>query len=218
MDDTAVSLYACGEAGASVADLCRECAGAGTSCCRTEPAVTHLCFPLSAAERRRLIPYAPEVVADTSAPEGGMAEALPEEAPDSGDAVCTWESNSPDFLKAMRGVFPGRRTDVERILPKGGRHLRLRTRADGACVFLGEGGCRLPRDARPWYCLLFPAWVRGTDVTLFVQESCLVARQACSPRHGLALMGVSAETVRRLFALLLRDWGMNLSSDRAISG
>jgi Fe-S-cluster containining protein len=196
-----------GDACASDAAVCRECAEAGGCCCRAHPAATHLCFPLSEKERQRLVPYAHLATNDVSfVPAPGETDQ--ESVLLRGDAVCVSENNHPDFIKAMRKLFSGSHAEIARLFPQGGSHLRLRTLSDGSCVFLGDQGCRLPRMVRPWYCLLFPAWVQGTTVTLFLQESCLVARRAEGPLHGISLMGVQANTVYSLFALLQKDWGV----------
>ncbi len=231
-------------------DLCRLCAQGGGCCCGTDPAVAHLCFPLSPPEWRRLLPYAhlatqtpfsrkkafaaeekrlrfdlaphPETAEFSTREEPGQnsadgrksANADPSSNPSfltppaGGDAVCVEEDNSPGFTAAMRRLFPGGGKRVGELFPEGGRHLRLRTRADGSCVFWGSEGCRLPRRARPWYCLLFPGWVQGTSVTLFTSEGCLISGRAAGPAHGLALMNVGAEDIRALHARLCRDWGL----------
>ncbi len=202
-------------------ELCRLCAEGGNCCCGTDPDVAHLCFPLSIAEWRRMAPYTPlatqTVFTDHEAfaaeearlfpgPFGPAAEGTP---PDTGDAVCASEENGPGFIAAMERLFGAEKKRVARIFPPGGRHFRVRTRGDGACVFWGSAGCRLPRAARPWYCLLFPAWVHGESLTLFTSENCLVAENARGPAHGLALLQIAPEQVRLLYAALRTDWGLD---------
>lgn len=207
--------------------LCRLCAGEDEGCCRTDPDLTHLSFPLSEPEWRRLIPYA--ALATLAVPDQREAfrkedaDAEDEAArlallpvlspftaalPPQGDQVCAREPNRTEFINAMHTLFPGERKHVAALFPSGGTHGSLRTRADGACVFLGSCGCRLPREVRPWYCLLFPAWVIEKNVTLFTAEDCLLARQARGPAHGLALLGLCPAKARELHAALRQDWGL----------
>ena len=192
-------------------DVCALCAGRGTCCCATDPGWAHLSFPLSSAEWRRLLPFA-HLVAQKEKRAGSAAEDREETAelipPEKGDAVCLSEENSPAFLQAVKSLFPAEQKRLPALFPEGGRHLRLRTRSDGSCVFLSGRGCRLPREARPWYCLLFPGWVQGTSVTLFMSESCLAAQHAKNPAHGLKIMGMTRAGVFALYASLRRDWGL----------
>ena len=202
-------------------DLCRLCARQSGSCCRTDPELTHLSFPLSPPEWRRLAPYArlatqcPQDDAEGFAWEEARVtyEPLPPETgaapPPGGDKVCAEEENRADFIVSMHALFKGQRKLVDALFPEEGLHLTLRTRADGSCVFLGSCGCRLPRDVRPWYCLLFPAWVMGSSLTLFSSPDCLISRKARGPAHGIALLQSSAETVRAHHARLRKDWGLD---------
>ena len=209
--------------------LCRLCAESGGTCCTTDPDLTYLSFPLSTPEWRRLLPYAAlatptppgdaerftkeEAAADAAAPHETRASyeprpdrdaALPEE----GDAIAAPEPNHADFLTSMRFLFPGQRERVEALFPADGRHYSLRTRTDGSCVFLGSTGCRLPRSVRPWYCLLFPAWVSDGSLTLFLSPDCLISQKAKGPAHGIGLLEQRPARVRELHALLCRDWGL----------
>ena len=201
-------------------ELCALCAAEGLSCCRTDPDLARLSFPLSAPEWRRLRPYA--VLASNLPPQGTdegdqrLEAAAPPQGeetssrgdcpPIEGDAVCAPEDNGPEFLQALHRLFPGERARLELTFPSGRRHFRLRLRPDGSCVFQGEAGCRLPREARPWYCRLFPAWVRGRVTTLFQSGTCLIARQAFSPAQGLDLLNTTAGETRRLYDALRKDW------------
>ena len=78
----------------------------------------------------------------------------------------------------------------------------------GDCVFRGEAGCRLPREARPWYCNLFPMWVRGEVVMLMDPDGCLLRRETRSPVTAMRLLEMTAADVRRLFAGMLREWNL----------
>lgn len=145
---------------------------------------------------------------------GGMGKALlpPLDEhctpPAGGDALCSPEANTEEFLQAMRFLFPREKDRLAALFPAQGYHLRMRVRNDGSCVFQGRAGCRLPRAVRPWYCLLFPTWMQGNMVTLFMAEGCLFSQRAESPMHGLNLLHTTREEVRGLFTALRKDWGL----------
>ena len=211
--------------------LCFACAQSGTCCCRTDPDLTYLSFPLSLPEWRRLLPYA--ALATMAVPENAEAYAREnavarsaangirvssEQAgmeaavwPAGGDNICAPEPNEPDFVASMRALFPTEKSVVQAMFPLEGRHFSLRTRPDGSCVFLGEEGCRLPRTARPWYCLLFPAWLVEDSLTLFLSGDCLISRRAQGPAHGVRLLNQHPAGIRKLYAALRHDWGLESS-------
>ena len=239
--------------------LCLLCARSGETCCKTDPDLTFLSFPLSEPEWRRLAPFA--ALATLSVPDDGAAflederqaekaaealhdlaerksgtvrgtesgnravfsceatnetsatsdTALPpalEELPDGGDRIRSSEPNHPDFITSMHALFPGQKARIARLFPAGGRHFSLRTRRDGSCAFLGGSGCRLPRAVRPWYCLLFPAWMIEDTLTLFMATDCLISQKARGPAHGVELLDERPAHIRALHARLLHDWGM----------
>lgn len=193
-------------------DLCRACAEQGPSCCRSLPGQRAESFPLSTAEWERLCRYihladaCPELPGELEGPrDSGNPVAGHDLMP--GDAIRTAEPNSPEFLISMRAIFPLEKPRVNALFPAGGAHWRLRTTPGGACIFLGYEGCRIPRPARPWYCRIYPAWISGGHLTLFMSETCLIARHVSAPKDGLALLGISLEDVRQLYAGLRRDWG-----------
>ena len=201
-------------------DLCALCAAEGLSCCRTDPDMARLSFPLSAPEWRRLRPYlalasvlspdrAGEAIRRPAKADPPKAPTPEECPPREGDAACLAEENSPAFLQALSLLFPGEKALLGRVFPPGRRHFRLRLRPDGSCVFQGGSGCCLPRGARPWYCLLFPAWIRGGSVALFQSETCLLSRRAASPAQGLELLKTTAGETRRLYAALREDWRLS---------
>lgn len=140
--------------------------------------------------------------------ESASPDSSASEAPAAGDACCQPWPNSPEFITSMRALFPQEKDRIEQLFPPGKRHLSLRLRADGTCVFLGGAGCRLPRFARPWYCLLFPAWMTSLGPSLFTAKGCLIAGRARNPAHGIKLMGVDPDEPRAIFAQLRRDWGL----------
>lgn len=231
--------------------LCAACAKAGTCCCKTDPALTHLSFPLSAPEWHRLLPYSPlatlsvpalsetfereereaaQTAGDLAANAGFLkaARRAQEEATAAvfpaikntatgwpGDAVCALEPNSKEFITPMLSLFPRHKKAVTSLFPPDGAHYSLRTREDGSCVFLGDAGCRLPREVRPWYCLIFPAWVIEGCLTLFISEYCLIAQEARNPAHGAALLNLPPARIRELHRALMRDWGLEPSNSQS---
>lgn len=166
--------------------VCARCADMYPTCCRTAPANRAGCFPLSEAERARLAPY---------------AEALG--VPDS-----ETEKNTPEFLNLVRTLFPGIGKMAARAFPPGGTHLRLPLSGDGACLFLQDDGCSLPRDSRPWYCQLFPIWLRGQYFDRFLPEFCLLTREAVRLQDVFTALGLSRERAKTLYLSLRHDWGM----------
>ena len=166
--------------------VCLRCAAVNPTCCRMDPTCAHLCFPLSAPEKDRLSPHA-------------RAMGLP---------AAAVEKTSEEFLQAMRSLIPDRKRRINTLFPIPGEHLRLPTAPDGACLFLSEEGCRLPGSARPWYCQLFPMWIRRERLDMFLPGDCLVAREARSLKNSLELLAMTREEVRNLYAALCRDWGL----------
>lgn len=166
--------------------VCVRCAAVGPTCCRTDPANKSKCFPLSAAEKERLLPHA-------------VALGIP---------VAEEEENTKEFQSLVRTLFPDRETALQRSFPLGGRHLRLPLDDDGTCLFLREGGCALPRDARPWYCQLFPVWVRRNYFDRFHPESCLLTHEAGRLQDLFAALRLSRNQAKILYLSLCHDWGM----------
>ncbi|MDL2280202.1 hypothetical protein LJC15_06065 [Desulfovibrio sp. OttesenSCG-928-G11] len=218
--------------------LCALCAEQGGCCCATDPAMGHLSFPLSGAEWARLTPWRAlatesadfddQALALAEERAGALAATLDSDAldpanldaadldaagpapsaPEAGDDCCQPWPNSQEFITSMKALFPREKNRIEQLFPPGKKHLSLRLRADGACVFLGGDGCRLPRPARPWYCRLFPAWMTGLGPSLFTAKGCLIAERAQNPAHGIRLMAADPDELRAIFARLRRDWGL----------
>ncbi|MDR3176134.1 MAG: zinc/iron-chelating domain-containing protein [Desulfovibrio sp.] len=163
---------------------CRFCALESGTCCRTDPKLADLIFPLSRPEGARLEEYG--------------------QNPGAFRAV---RRNTPEFVQSVQALFPGEKARIKELFPDGGEHFSLALRNDGACAFLGNFGCVLPRARRPWYCLLFPVWVINHSLTLFSADNCLIVRRSGNPARAVDLMGESVAGIRRLFACLRRDWG-----------
>jgi Fe-S-cluster containining protein len=102
-------------------------------------------------------------------------------------------------------------TEAEAIHPalartlNNGRRLRLKVDASGACFFLNENGCSLPRRARPIFCRMFPVFVAPQgELVLVHKESCLAQEGAASPEEVLERLGQTEKNLRNLHARLLR--------------
>jgi Fe-S-cluster containining protein len=192
---------------------CALCAAAGKTCCSADPEQAHINFPLSPAERQRLDAARHKVVSGlhTERSEGNRGKHGPTVAfgVDTGKPSWTAHRNTPDFISAMRALFPRDKRRIDELFPTDGEHRALRLRPDGACIFLGGDGCRLPRAARPGYCLLFPVWIIGGTLTLFLAQECLIARSAESPARCAGLMGTDRAGLSLLYARLRREWGLD---------
>lgn len=170
---------------------CVRCAAVNPTCCRIAPGGAAGCFPLSRAEEARLAPHA----AKLGVPSHGR------------------EVTTPEFLKLMRTLFPDRRALLEKKFPLGGEHLRLPLGEKGECLFLQADGCALPREGRPWYCQMFPLWVREGAFDYFMAESCLLAREARGLGGVFAGLGTTREETAALYRALCRDWGLEKNDE-----
>ncbi len=109
---------------------CQRCGMAGATCCTIDPTDASLCFPVSRSEWERIVDHCDK--------RGGFAT----------------EPNTRPFVDNLIRLFPGEAREIERLFPPHGFHLRLAVDAKGNCAFLGPEGCTLPREVRPWYCLV----------------------------------------------------------------
>jgi len=165
--------------------VCARCARQGGACCRLDPGGGGVCFPVSAMEWDRIL----DVV-------GGTRGAFVQ------------EPNSPPFLDAMRRLFPGEGRVVAALFPAHQFHLRLATTSHGDCVFLGPQGCSLPREARPYYCRLFPLWMQGDRLTLLHTPRCLALREGGVAEEVLGVLHMRERDVRTLHGRLRLAWGL----------
>lgn len=165
-------------------NLCAQCAAKGPTCCNIAAGQEEVCFPLSDAEAERI------------------RDALPEQG---GFAV---EKNTLAFLDTLKAMFPGEETLIEALFPLGGEHRRLAVDSSGNCRFLGEHGCRLPREARPYYCRLYPLWILGREIMVMTNPDCLVSGTGPNLKRILAALDSSSPEVRDLFGRLRLAWGL----------
>jgi Fe-S-cluster containining protein len=135
-------------------------------------------------ERQRIVEYGPK--------KGGL----------------TGQRNSKAFLDHVSRLFPGEGKRLAVLFPAHGEHLRLATLPDGRCAFLGPTGCVLPREARPYYCRLFPFWVSAGAVTAFDAKGCLACDEGRSVKGMLPLLEMSRPLVLKLHGQLRLAWGM----------
>ena len=179
----------------TAAEICRLCSLETGGCCRCpEPETPG--FPLSPAELERLMAHAH--LADSTEDADSPLERVSMPAP-----------NSLEFLAAMEALLPRHKKAIAALFPSGGTYRKPKLRPSGDCVFRSNKGCRLPRKARPWYCNLFPLWMRGEGVMLMNPEGCRLREATASPAEAMRLMGTCAPDVRLQFADLLRDWNWN---------
>ena len=165
--------------------VCARCAEKYQTCCHAEPGDLELCFPLSDSEWEKVQAAAPDI-------DGALQVA-----------------NTPEFVDTLKRLFPSDWKRIDAQFPAHKTHRVLRSNEKGYCVFLTETGCALPRAARPWFCRLFPFWVRGDEFTMFTAQGCLVCRETDTVEDSLELLGMTKPEVRELFASLREAWGFD---------
>ena len=164
--------------------VCARCALTNPTCCRLDPGSEEYCFPVSEMEWERILEYAGE--------QGSFVQ----------------EPNSKPFVTNMKRLFPGEHKLVEQLFPLVKFHLRLATDKDGTCTFLRDGGCALPREARPYYCRLFPFWIYGERLTIFTPPHCLAVKEAKQLTGLMRTMDQTEASLRTLHGRLRLAWGL----------
>ncbi|NDV27603.1 YkgJ family cysteine cluster protein [Desulfovibrio sp. JC010] len=164
--------------------VCARCAAKGPTCCELTPGTEEVIFPISEYERERIMECVPD--------SGGFGLQL----------------NTPAFIENMLKLFPGQRRRVKELFPPGGMHYRLEVDSAGKCLFLGSGGCVIPKEARPLYCRLFPFWTDESGrITLLDVETCLAQQENKTPGKLFKTLGVTQSEVRDLHSKLRIAWG-----------
>lgn len=163
--------------------VCARCALVSDTCCRLSPGQEEFCFPLSGEESA--------LIAAADVGVGGVVQ----------------ERNTEAFVENLCRLFPGERDRVHALFPEGGEHVRLGLDGKGGCSFLGPQGCALPREARPFYCRLFPFWVRTGRIMVFEFKDCLAQRESLGSGDLFRPLGLDRQTARDLYARLRRAWG-----------
>ena len=164
--------------------VCKRCSELSSTCCRLTPGEEDVCFPLSQMERERIL----ECVVNTGA--------------------FTIAHNSKPFVDNIKRMFPREKELVDQLFPECKQHFRLATHSDGACVFLGTQGCVLPREARPYYCQLFPFWFSGERLTYFTTSDCLAVRECRTKLQMLELFRIAKAELKLLHGRLRLAWGL----------
>ncbi len=164
--------------------VCKRCALAGPTCCILTPGQEEFCFPLAVAEKDRIQELAPD--------QGGFA----------------LEPNSKAFVDMLLRLFPDERELVRSLFPENKFHFRLAVDKEGKCRFLGQNGCVVPLEARPYYCRLFPFWMVGDQVTVFDMAACLARKEGVHRNGIMDLLGASPAQVRDLMGRLRLVWGL----------
>ncbi len=165
-------------------DICTRCAQKGATCCELRLGQEELCFPLSKVERLKI-----------------------EKQMGKGVKAFVVEPNTPNFLKTLKKLFPERQAVLQRIFPKTGKHFRLATGAGGRCRLLGDRGCLLLRESRPFYCRLFPLWY-GRGLYVFHSTSCLAQEYAKNRQELFYFFNTSLEEIQQLHSQLILAWGI----------
>lgn len=166
------------------ADACARCARSSGTCCTLTPGQEEFCFPLSALER-----------ADMEAAGAGP------------ETFCAQE-NTQAFVDNLCRLFPGEEAALDALFPAGGVHDRLALSPSGACLLLGPEGCRLPREARPYYCRLFPFWIKAGRQLYFEFKECQALRESTRGAGLLKRLGMTETGVFDLYHRLRRAWGL----------
>jgi len=165
-------------------DVCFRCSLQGPTCCRIAAGQEEFCFPLSQIEKERIQEHVPHT--------GGFV----------------LSPNSKAFVDNVCRLFPGEEEAVRELFPEGKEHFRLAVDSMGACRFLGPEGCEIPREARPYYCRLFPFWMVGNTVIFFDSPTCLVRREERTLIRILRALDVNKAEVKDLFGRLRLVWGL----------
>ena len=163
--------------------VCARCAAQGETCCRLFPGQEEVCFPLSDFEMEAI-----RTVWDAK-------------------GWFTGQENTTAFVSNVCRLFPGEEGLVKKLFLPRRAHFRLATKKDGTCVLLGETGCLLPQEVRPYYCRLFPLWTVGRQIVALGPQ-CLAIREAKTITRLLDSMSMSKAKVFDLHARLRLAWGL----------
>lgn len=164
--------------------VCARCAAAGPTCCELTPGQEGECFPLAEIERHRIL--------EVRTGKGFFAQ----------------EPNSSALRDNLHKLFPGEEARLAELFPARGVHYRLATDRDGRCVLLGPTGCTLPREARPYYCRIFPLWPDRSEVRVFSLGRCLARQEARGLAAIMRLLGETHTHINHLYGRLRLAWGL----------
>ncbi len=130
------------------------------------------------------------------------------EAAGAGPEMFFVQENTPGFVDNLCRLFPGEDAALRALFPAGGVHDRLALLPSGLCLLLGPEGCRLPREARPYYCRLFPFWIRGGRQMYFEFKDCQALREGGGGAGLLKRLGMTETGVFDLYQRLRKAWGL----------
>lgn len=119
------------------------------------------------------------------------------------------QSNTQAFVENISRLFPNEEACIGNLFPADGFHDRLDITPEGACKLLGTEGCMLPRHARPFYCLLFPFWIRRGRELYFESNRCQAQLEAGGGGAGLMRrLHMTSADIRRTYLELRKAWGL----------
>lgn len=163
--------------------VCARCASQSSTCCQISPGQEEFCFPLSEIEMDRIREFHPS--------NGWFAQ----------------EPNTAAFISHVARLFPGEEERVGHLFHPRKFHYRLAVDSSGACRLLTDAGCALPREARPYYCRLYPVWRVGEHFAM-LGDACLARREARGTAHLLRSLGQSPAVAKDLHSRLRMAWGL----------
>lgn len=164
--------------------ICGICAQNGPTCCQLGQGQEDFSFPLSSVETMIISAY------DRW----------------QGMLFTVTISNSTRFISRLKNLFPNDLDRIQTLYPEHGCHEYLLTDERGRCVFLGPGGCLLPRNARPLYCRLFPFWVIGGRVGFFPFEFCQAQKGVRSVNKVMRCLNMNTSQIFSLYRELRIAW------------
>lgn len=163
--------------------VCARCAHQGPTCCEITSGSAEVCFPLSDFERERIEKCAPD--------NGGFAI----------------QANTAVFIENLYKLFPDERRQVNNLFPVNEVHTRLAITDQGKCGFLGDEGCILAKEIRPFYCRIFPFWVIGKSVSVLESSTCLAQLENKTPGGMIRSLCLDLEEIFLLNEQLRKAWG-----------
>lgn len=137
----------------STENICARCHAQGTGCCQLSPEHIPFLFGLMHPEIERI---------------AGVTGMKPEDFTVSDIPPMEFYRH----ILMLHPLFEATMTTKQRI------RLRLQ---DNRCVFLGQNGCLLPVEVRPFYCRLYPVWFDMDDKPFLLRsKTCLAQNNAIS--------------------------------------
>ena len=154
--------------------VCARCHQRGTGCCTLNASGVEGMFGLTKDE----------------------VEAMANASGSSPEEFTVHDRISPEFARLLATIHP-----IFASTMPDGKRIRLKVTKEGGCVFLGPEGCRLPVEARPAYCRLYPFWFTPDDrLMVMICETCLAQEGALTYKDVLKVMGEKPDNLREIFA------------------